>query len=214
MSISRHAKLAIATIRYLSSKILTGRKNTVCQAKHQLKQQLDCSLDSPPSTSYNNISSVVSYSSWYSSIHSKLNSFHAFGNQNHRPRPIFNGARRFYHRVVHYHADDRNLIQRAPRNISITPRNILVNVLVNSGVGINKWGLERIPYSRRIHFIHLSRYLERKIGEIIFNDVKKTYGRRRILPETHPKSVRVKSIAEDIIEALRKGLGYEQVGMI
>ncbi|RZC73128.1 hypothetical protein C5167_048609, partial [Papaver somniferum] len=78
------------------------------------------------------------------------------------------------------------------------------------GVGINKWGLERIPYSRRIHFIHLSRYLERKIGEISFNDVKKTY-EGKILPETHPKSVRVKSIAGDIIEALRKGLRYEQV---
>ncbi|KAI3918118.1 hypothetical protein MKX01_041438 [Papaver californicum] len=182
MSILRNAKLAIAAIRYLGSTILTRSRIPVRDAKHQLKHQL-VSVNSPPSSNnYNNVSSV------------SCNSFQVFGKQNHRARTIFNGARRFYHRVVYYRADDQNLIQRAARNI-------LIKVL----------GLGRNPCSKRIHFIHLSRYLERKIGELSFYNVKKTYI-GKILPETHPKSARVRLIAEDIIEALRKGLRYEEVG--
>ncbi|XP_026453095.1 mitochondrial metalloendopeptidase OMA1-like [Papaver somniferum] len=72
-------------------------------------------------------------------------------------------------------------------------------------------GIRKNPYSKRFHLILVSIDLEREIGEVMFNDLKKTY-EGKILPETHPESVRVRSIGIEIIEALQRGLRYEKVG--
>ncbi|RZC82326.1 hypothetical protein C5167_045112, partial [Papaver somniferum] len=79
------------------------------------------------------------------------------------------------------------------------------------GVVITVYGLERIPYSKRFHLILISTDLERKLGQLCFKDDLKSY-EGKILPETHPESVRVRSISKEIIEALQRGLGYEKVG--
>ncbi|KAI3944427.1 hypothetical protein MKW98_006588 [Papaver atlanticum] len=94
MSILRKEKVSIATIRYLSSKILTRSGNPVCKGKHQWKQHF-VSINSLPSGNNYNISRV--------SCNSKLNSFHAFQkpHQNHPARPFFNGARTFYRGAYH-----------------------------------------------------------------------------------------------------------------
>ncbi|KAI3923872.1 hypothetical protein MKW92_011736 [Papaver armeniacum] len=95
--------------------------------------------------------------------------------------------------------------------IPLSPRNRLIRFLVIGGVVITVWGLERIPYSKRFHLILISIDLEREIGERRFNNLMKTY-EGKILPETHPESVRVRSIGIEIIEALQRGLRYEKVG--
>ncbi|KAI3909068.1 hypothetical protein MKW98_011429 [Papaver atlanticum] len=110
--------------------------------------------------------------------------------------------KRFYH-SYHHHAH-QNLI-------TLSPKKILITVLVSGGVVITVWRLERIPYSKRFHLILISTDLERRLGELCFKDDLKIY-EGKILPETHPVSVRVKSISKDIIEALQTGLGYEKVG--
>ncbi|KAI3942335.1 hypothetical protein MKW92_041472 [Papaver armeniacum] len=71
-------------------------------------------------------------------------------------------------------------------------------------------GIRKIPYSGRIHLNFLPKDLERKYGEFSFNYVKKTL-KGKILPQTHWKSVRVRVIANDIIEALKRGLGDKGV---
>ncbi|KAI3883905.1 hypothetical protein MKX03_017368 [Papaver bracteatum] len=174
MSSLRKAKLAINTIRNLGSKILTRScKNSVCKAKHQLKQQC-VSVNSPSTTN-----------TWRVSWHSKFTSFHAFGKQTHQ------GAHQNF--------------------IPLSPRNKLIRFLVIGGVIITVWGLERIPCSKRFNLILVSIDLEREIGEEMFNDLMKIY-EGKILPETHPESVRVRSIGIEIIEALQRGLRYEKVG--
>ncbi|KAI3942329.1 hypothetical protein MKW92_041466 [Papaver armeniacum] len=188
MSIWRKPKVAIDTIRYLSSKILTRSGYPVREGKHH----------------NNNISRV--------SCNSKLNSFHAFEKQNHPARPHFNGARTFYRGAYHAY---KNQIPRDLRSILNqilrVPRKTLITAgLVAGGVFITVWGSERIPYSKRIHLIFLSKDFERTIGEHSFNGVVKQY-EGRILPETHPESVRVKLVVKDIIEALQRGLRYEPV---
>ncbi|KAI3942330.1 hypothetical protein MKW92_041467 [Papaver armeniacum] len=141
-------------------------------------------MPSSDNNNNNNISGV----SWYSSTHSKIN---------YRARRFLDGARRFYREA--YDAYEKH-------------KNTLITVgLVVGGVVTAVWGSERIPYSERIHLIFLSKDFERKIGKRSYNGVLKKY-EGKILPETHPESVRVRLIAKDIIEALRRGLRYEQVG--
>ncbi|KAI3944418.1 hypothetical protein MKW98_006579 [Papaver atlanticum] len=203
MSSLRNAKLAFSTIRNLVSKILVrSRCHSVREANHQLKQHF-VSADSL--SSYNNINiSRVSCNSWYPSIHSKLNTFHAFGKQNHRARLFINGARRFYHGSTSYHAN-KNQIRRRRRNI-------LLACLVGGGVAPDVWGSERIPYSKRIHLILLSKDYEKKIGESAFYDlIYETY-KGKLLPGRHPKSVRVRLITNHILVGLQRQLRHDQVG--
>ncbi|MCL7035646.1 hypothetical protein MKW94_021367 [Papaver nudicaule] len=185
----RKAKLAINVIRNLGSKISTRScRNPVLEANnYQLKQQC-VSVNSP---SRSNISRV----SWYSP--KKFNSFHTFGRQTHKGRPFLSRS---------YHSSRAHALNLIPPGL----RRILLRVLVG-GVVITIWGLERIPYSGRFHVILLSEDLTREIGENTFNGKMKTY-EGKILPETHPESVRVKSIANDIIKALEKGLKNEKLG--
>ncbi|KAI3886033.1 hypothetical protein MKX03_003614 [Papaver bracteatum] len=191
MSSLRNAKLAFSTIRNLVSKILVrSRRHSVREANHQMKQHF-VSANWPPSYDDINISRV-SCNSWYPSIHSKLNTFHAFGKQNHRARLFINGARIFYHGSTSYHANKNQIRRRLATAV---------------------WGSQRIPYSKRIHLILLSKDYEKKIGESAFYDlIYKTY-KGKLLPGRHPKSVRVRLITNRILVGFQRRLRHDQVGI-
>lgn len=89
---------------------------------------------------------------------------------------------------------------------------MLIVVLVGSGVFITVYfgNLEEVLYTKRTHFVLLSRDLERRLGETEFDKIKASF-KGKILPPIHPESVRVRLIAKDIIEALQRGLRNEQV---
>ncbi|KAG6576770.1 hypothetical protein SDJN03_24344, partial [Cucurbita argyrosperma subsp. sororia] len=70
--------------------------------------------------------------------------------------------------------------------------------------------LETIPYTKRRHFVLLSRAMERSLGESQFEQMKAAF-KGKILPAVHPESVRVRLIAKDIIDALQRGLKQENV---
>ncbi|GKV16312.1 hypothetical protein SLEP1_g26970 [Rubroshorea leprosula] len=66
---------------------------------------------------------------------------------------------------------------------------------------------EYVPFWERIHFLNLSRNMELKIGKSAFMMVKRD---SQALPATDPSSLRVKSISQDIIEALQRGFGHDE----
>ncbi|KAG4967775.1 hypothetical protein JHK87_033426 [Glycine soja] len=70
--------------------------------------------------------------------------------------------------------------------------------------------LETVPYTKRTHLILLSKAMERRLGESQFEQMKADF-KGRILPPIHPESVRVTMIANEIIDALLRGLRKEQV---
>ncbi|KAL0341097.1 UNVERIFIED_CONTAM: Mitochondrial metalloendopeptidase OMA1 [Sesamum radiatum] len=123
--------------------------------------------------------------------------------------PFLDGAKRFYYvdRNEVYHFKPRGY-KRWIQN----PRNVLAIVLVGSGVVITVYfgNLETVPYTKRTHFVILSRNLEKELGETQFNQLRKQF-KGKILPPLHPESIRVQRISQDIIEALHKGLRKEQV---
>lgn len=83
--------------------------------------------------------------------------------------------------------------------------------LVSSGAFITIYygNLETVPYTKRKHFILLSKTLERQLGESQFQQMKASF-KGKILPAIHPDSFRVRLIAKDIIEALKRGLSQEE----
>lgn len=121
----------------------------------------------------------------------------------------FLGAKRFFY-------VDRNRVQhfksRGYKRWVENPRNLLIAVLVGSGVVITVYfgNLETVPYTKRTHFVLLSRPLEKQLGESQFKQLKAQF-RGKILPPLHPESIRIQKISQDIIEALQKGLVKEQV---
>ncbi|KAK3022194.1 hypothetical protein RJ639_047016 [Escallonia herrerae] len=123
--------------------------------------------------------------------------------------PFLAGARRYYY-------VDRNQVShfrpRGPKRLFQNPRNVLIVVLVGSGVFITIYfgNRETVPYTKRKHFVLLSKSLEKQIGETQFEQIKTSF-KGKILPALHPESVRVRLIAKDIIEALQRGLQKEQV---
>lgn len=122
--------------------------------------------------------------------------------------PFQNGAKRFYYvdryRVQHFKP-------RGPRRWFQNPRTVITVVLIGSGILITIYygNLESVPYTKRTHFVLLSKDMERKIGEAQFDQIKSAY-KGKILPAMHPESVRIRLIARDIIEALKRGLRHEQ----
>ncbi|XP_048127080.1 mitochondrial metalloendopeptidase OMA1 isoform X2 [Rhodamnia argentea] len=126
-----------------------------------------------------------------------------------RCNPFSNGAKRFYY-VDRYQV--QHFKPRGPRRWFRNPRNVLIVVLVGSGVFITVYfgNLEEVPYTKRRHFVLLSRDWERRLGETQFQQIKASF-KGKILPPIHPESVRVRLIAKDIIEALQRGLRHEQV---
>ncbi|KAI9076688.1 hypothetical protein K1719_041328 [Acacia pycnantha] len=69
---------------------------------------------------------------------------------------------------------------------------------------------ETVPFTKRSHFISLSKSMERRLGETQFKQLKASF-KGKILPAVHPESIRVRMIAKDIIDALQKGPKKEQV---
>ncbi|KAG8381445.1 hypothetical protein BUALT_Bualt06G0122700 [Buddleja alternifolia] len=126
-----------------------------------------------------------------------------------KQNPFLDGAKRFYY-------VDRNQIRhfkpRGYRRWFQNPRNAFVVVLVVSGFVITLYfgNLETVPYTKRTHFVILSRTLEKELGEKQFKQIKAQF-KGKILPPLHPESIRVQRISQDIIEALQRGLSKEQV---
>ncbi|XP_038877447.1 mitochondrial metalloendopeptidase OMA1 [Benincasa hispida] len=123
--------------------------------------------------------------------------------------PFFGDSKRFYYvdryRVQHFKP-------RGPRRWFQDPRTVLIVVVAGSGVFITVYygNLETVPYTKRRHFVLLSRTMERRLGESQFEQMKAAF-KGKILPAVHPESVRVRLIAKDIIEALQRGLRQENV---
>ncbi|XP_026409810.1 uncharacterized protein LOC113304904 [Papaver somniferum] len=183
----RKAKSAIDSLLHLSSKISNGSRNPIRQGNHHFTQ-----FDT----------SRVSGCSFSSLVRSKFTPFQ----QNHQ---FFNGGgRRFYYA-------DRYQVQhfkpRGPKRWFENPRNVLIVVLVSGGVFVTVYAgnLETIPYTKRSHFVLLSKELEKRMGEQSLNQIKNAF-RGKILPAMHPESVRVRLIAKDVIEALERGIRHEQ----
>ncbi|KAI3815841.1 hypothetical protein L1987_15524 [Smallanthus sonchifolius] len=115
----------------------------------------------------------------------------------------------------YYYVDSRQVRHFKPRGFkrwSDNPRNVLMVVLVGSGIGLTVYfgNVETIPYTKRRHLVLISNNLERMIGESQFQNMKAGF-KGKILPAIHPESVRVRMISKDIIEALQRGLKKEQV---
>lgn len=123
--------------------------------------------------------------------------------------PFLGGSKRFYYvdryRIQHFKP-------RGPRRWFQNPRTVLIVVIAGSGVFVTVYygNLETIPYTKRRHFVLLSRAMERRLGESQFEQMKAAF-KGKILPALHPESVRVRLIAKDIIEALQRGLKQENV---
>uniref|UniRef100_A0A2P2J218 Uncharacterized protein LOC8266010 n=1 Tax=Rhizophora mucronata TaxID=61149 RepID=A0A2P2J218_RHIMU len=119
------------------------------------------------------------------------------------------GAKRSYY-VDRYQI--HHFKPRGPRRWFQNPRAVLTVVLVGCGLFITVYygHLETVPYTKRKHFVLLSKSMEQKIGEADFQQVKRAF-KGKILPAIHPDSVRVRLISKDIIEALQRGLKNEQV---
>ncbi|KAE8724018.1 hypothetical protein F3Y22_tig00011079pilonHSYRG00192 [Hibiscus syriacus] len=123
--------------------------------------------------------------------------------------PFSNGAKRFYfvdrYQVHHFKP-------RGFRRWFQNPRNAFIVVLVGSGVLITVYfgNLETVPYTKRKHFVLLSKEMEKKLGEIQFEQLKAGF-KGKILPAIHPESVRVRLIAKNIIDSLQRGLSHDQI---
>lgn len=123
--------------------------------------------------------------------------------------PFLDGAKRFYY-------VDRNRVQhfkpRGYKRWAENPRNLLIAVVIGSGVVITLYfgNLETVPYTKRTHFVLLSRAVEKELGESQFKQLKAQF-KGKILPPLHPESIRIQRISQDIIEALQKGLMKEKV---
>ncbi|XP_054787219.1 mitochondrial metalloendopeptidase OMA1 [Prosopis cineraria] len=123
--------------------------------------------------------------------------------------PFLAGGRRFYyvdrHNVQHFKP-------RGPSRWFQDPRNVFIVVMVGSGLFITVYfgNLETVPYTKRTHFILMSKSLERRLGESQFEQMKASF-KGKILPAIHPESIRVRMIAKEIIDALQRGLRKEQV---
>ncbi|GLT76748.1 hypothetical protein SLA2020_483880 [Shorea laevis] len=131
------------------------------------------------------------------------------GTSRNQCNPFLNGAKRFYY-VDRYHV--QHFRPRGPRRWFQNPRTVLIVVLIGSGAFVTVYfgNLETIPYTKRSHFVLLSRAMERRIGEHQFEQMKASF-KGKILPAIHPESLRVRLISKEIIGALQRGLRHEQV---
>ncbi|KAF8379350.1 hypothetical protein HHK36_028784 [Tetracentron sinense] len=190
MSSYRKAKLAFDAFRNFTSKFVS--QGPIREASYGSKQQSSVISDaSNTRVSAFSVSSLISAKS----------SSRILPKQNH------GGGRRFYF-VDHYQV--QHFKPRGPRRWFRNPRTVVIVVLVGSGVLITVYSgnLETVPYTKRRHFVLLSRSLERQMGEYQFEQMKAAL-KGKILPPIHPESIRVRLIAKDIIEALQRGIKHE-----
>ncbi|XP_057988678.1 mitochondrial metalloendopeptidase OMA1 isoform X2 [Hevea brasiliensis] len=199
METCRKAKLAIGAFRSLASKFIS--RPSVQESTSRFHPNGSSLSSSNPSK----------FSGFYpnSSVFRRLGLGFQMGTRRLHPNPFLGGAQRFYYvdRYQVYHFKPRG-----PRRWFQNPRSLLIIVLVGSGVFITVYfgNLETVPYTKRKHFVLLSKTLERKIGENQFEQMKAAF-KGKILPAIHPESVRVRLISKDIIEALQRGLSQERV---
>ncbi|GMY17427.1 mitochondrial metalloendopeptidase oma1 [Fagus crenata] len=201
MGYHKRAKLALDAFRTFTSKTLS---------KPPIQQPISTISQTGSSLFASNKSNAFSWVSSYSCVSQRLglqgvpNRF-----QFNRPNPFVGGGKRYYYvdryRVQHFRP-------RGPRRWFQNPRIVLIVVLVGSGAFITLYfgNLETVPYTKRTHFVLLSRSMERKLGETQFEQMKATF-KGKILPAIHPESVRVRLISKEIIEALQRGLRNDQV---
>ncbi|CAE6235007.1 unnamed protein product [Arabidopsis arenosa] len=106
----------------------------------------------------------------------------------------------------------RHFKPRGPGRWFQNPRTVFTVVIVGSVAVITLYvgNLETVPYTKRTHFILLSKPMEKLLGETQFEQIKKTY-KGKILPAIHPESIRVRLIAKEVIDALQRGLSNERV---
>ncbi|KAL6533549.1 hypothetical protein OROMI_027661 [Orobanche minor] len=85
-------------------------------------------------------------------------------------------------------------------------------LLLGCGVVISTyyWNLERVPYTKRSHFVLFSTSIERDYGENVSLEMIKSTYEGKILPPLHPLSIRVQRIGQEIVEAAQKGLRKEE----
>ncbi|GAV61853.1 Peptidase_M48 domain-containing protein [Cephalotus follicularis] len=203
MGWNRRAKLALDTFRSFTSKV--APKAPIQQPTSRRLYQTGSGSGSGSGSSLVSAANRAKFSG-YPSIYQKFTlPYGSYRNQFHNK--FLNDAKRFYYvdrsRVRHFR-------QRGPQRWFRNPRNVLIVVLVVSGgfITIYYGNLETVPYTNRKHFVLLSKAMERKIGEVQFNQMKASF-KGKILPAIHPESLRVRLIAKDIIEALQRGLKHE-----
>lgn len=145
--------------------------------------------------------------SGFSSIEVGLRSWTNTNRVAHNPFP--SQAKRSYY-VDRYQV--RHFKPRGPRKWLQNPKAVWTVVLLGSGALITLYfgNLETVPYTKRTHFVLLSKSMEKRIGESQFEQIKKTY-KGKVLPAIHPESIRVRLIAKDVIDALQRGLSHERV---
>lgn len=153
-------------------------------------------------------------SSWFSSISSRqvgLRSWTSLGQNTNRIayNPFLSVPKRNYY-VDRYQV--RHFKPRGPGRWFQNPRTVFTVVIVGSVAVITLYvgNLETVPYTKRTHFILLSKPMEKLLGETQFEQIKKTY-KGKILPAIHPESIRVRLIAKEVIDALQRGLSNERV---
>ncbi|KAJ6748083.1 METALLOENDOPEPTIDASE OMA1 [Salix purpurea] len=203
MGCYRKAKLALDALRSYTSKIVT-RPSVAESAFSRIHQGGSLSSSSNP----------VKLSGFSKScnFYQRFGSGSQMGVNKINYNPFLGngiGAKRFYYvdryRVQHFKP-------RGPKRWFRNPRTVLIVVLVGSGAFITVYfgNLENVPYTKRKHFVLLSKTMERKMGETQFEQMKAAF-KGKILPALHPESVRTRLIAQDIIDALQRGLQREQV---
>ncbi|KAL8137400.1 LOW QUALITY PROTEIN: hypothetical protein V2J09_003401 [Rumex salicifolius] len=96
------------------------------------------------------------------------------------------------------------------RKLFDNPRDVFIAVLLGSGcvIAVYIGNLETIPYTKRTHLVLLSKKFEKSLGNSLFKQIKDEY-KGKLLPAIHPDSVRVRLIANDVMEAVHKGISHE-----
>ena len=79
---------------------------------------------------------------------------------------------------------------------------VIVYVAVDS---IRNGTFETVPYTKRSHFIVVTPECELELSKSEFAALKKKEG-KKILPPSHPDSIRVRGLAKEIIRAAHRGL--------
>ncbi|KAK7314921.1 hypothetical protein VNO77_33451 [Canavalia gladiata] len=195
----RRGKLALDGFRSLASRV--SIQNTIFQRSSRICQS--GYLDSGSKVaSFNGVSS-------FCSISQRLGTRGVGGINRNFHNPVLSGSKRFYY-VDPYNV--QHFRPRGPSRWFQNPRHVFIVVMVGSGVFITVYfgNSETVPYTKRTHFILLSKAMERRLGESQFEQMKAAF-KGKILPPIHPESVRVRMIAKDIIDALQRGLKKEQV---
>lgn len=199
MSYFRRAKFAVDAARN-SLRSIVQPKSPLPGSSIKVLRNSESSISAPFTARVSGFSPYTSISR--SNLANKLNQYQC--------NPFLNGAKRYYYVD---RSQVRHFRPRGPNKWFQNPRNVMIVVLVSSGAVITLYfgKLETIPYTKRSHFVLLSRAMERRLGEHQFEQMKGSF-KGKILPAIHPDSVRVRLISKEIIGALQRGLKqHEQV---